>query len=75
MVARLTYDSGCEAITRVVVDVADIDQFIEKELSDFVTLNTMQFFDRFEIDKEFLNHDPSTWLDRDKKVPFFTRAT
>lgn len=62
---RLSWNTECEPIRRIVLAVADVDKFVKKEISGFVTSNTMQFFKRFEINTEFLKHDPSTWLDRE----------
>lgn len=64
MVARLSVQNECEPVKRVVLDPKDIDVFVKKDLSDFVSSNTMLFFERFDIDVAFLEHDPSTWLDR-----------
>lgn len=35
-----------------------------QELCDFVTINTLKFFERFEISTDFLSSDPMTWTDR-----------
>lgn len=50
--------------SRVIVEPQDIEQLIEKNISDFATANTMKIFERFEIDTSFLNHDSATWFDR-----------
>lgn len=63
MVIRLKFDTECEPMKRVVLSIEDMDHFVKKEISDFVTLNTMKFFNRFNIDTEFLNHDPAVWHD------------
>lgn len=36
-----------------------------KNLSDFVSTKSQQFFDRFCIETEFMDFDPSTWMTRD----------
>lgn len=36
-----------------------------KQLNDFVSVNTLKFFERFKIDTGFLNADPATWSERD----------
>lgn len=55
-----------ETSHRVIVPQAEIlRSYASKELSDFVTPNTRTFFDRMKISKEFLEHDPSTWTERD----------
>lgn len=42
-----------------------LQTYASKELSDFVTPNTRTFFDRMKISKDFLEHDPSVWNERD----------
>lgn len=66
MVDRLKYDTECEPVKRVLVNYTEkhIEEFIDYSISDFVTSNTMKFFERFNIEIEFLNHDPATWMDR-----------
>lgn len=49
-----------ESMKRVIVTKKHIQQFIECDISDFVTSNTMKFFTRFDISTEFLEHDPAT---------------
>lgn len=67
MVKRLQYNTECEPVKRVHVNFTEkhIEEFIQYDLSDFVTSNTMKFFERFDIDVEFLKHDPDTWMDRE----------
>lgn len=40
-------------------------EYKEKQLSDFVNANTMNFFKRFDISYEFLNTDPEFWHERE----------
>lgn len=40
-------------------------KYKDKELSDFVNANTLKFFDRFDITREFLNTDPESWHERE----------
>lgn len=68
IVARLTGNTESEPIKRFDLHPDDIGEFLKKDLSHFVTSNTIKFFDRFDIDTEFLNHDPSTWLDREDYI-------
>lgn len=39
----------------------DINTFVEKQIDSFVTPQTKRFFDRFNIDKSFLEVDPAEW--------------
>lgn len=51
---------------RVEEDVESIKKnYKSKELNNFVTANTKNFFDRFGITTDFLNVDPSTWAERE----------
>lgn len=67
MVLRLKYNPGTdhEAPKRVIVTMQDFKHLIQKNISDFVTCNTLNFFARFEINTEFLTHDPATWWNRE----------
>lgn len=65
MVAKLSYETDCEPAKKVVIDIKYIAQFVKSDLSDFVTANTMKFFERFDIDTEFLQHDPGLWMERE----------
>lgn len=42
-----------------------MNTFEQKQLSDFVTKNTMSFFERFKIPTEFLKNDPNEWAHSD----------
>ncbi len=62
MVDRPKFKTECEPVKRVILtNINHIDQFVKSSIADFVTSNTMKFFGRFDIDTEFLNHDPATW--------------
>lgn len=43
-------------------------EFKNKQLSDFVNANAMNFFNRFDISCDFLNADPKTWHDREDYI-------
>lgn len=43
-------------------------EYKDKQLSDFVNANTMNFFKRFDISCEFLNADPETWHEREDYI-------
>lgn len=61
MVASLQCDALYGDIDRVVAPIDVIrNSFPSKTISDFVSKNTMKFFERFGIDTEFLRHDPCT---------------
>lgn len=54
------YYKKCE--NKVVMKVDEIIKTIQKkDISDFVTKNTFQFFRRFQINTEFLKIDPVFW--------------
>lgn len=47
---------------RLKIDDLELEStFKTKNLSDFVSINTMKFFDRFDITTDFLTTDPSKW--------------
>lgn len=50
---------------RFVVNPKDVEEIVSKDLSFFVTHNTLIFFGRFDIDTNFLHHDPSVWHQRE----------
>lgn len=57
------------AANRIKVDVkaGTLRQtYSSKNLSDFVSTKSQEFFERFLIDTEFLEFDPSMWMDRDE---------
>lgn len=51
---------SCERRVKVTPDEI-IKSFKEKNISDFVTKKTFQFFRRFQISTNFLLNDPTTW--------------
>lgn len=55
--------SGVKKLTMKLNDVND--DFMKKDLSDFVTSNTIIFFIRFGLSQDFLNHSPAVWDDLD----------
>lgn len=56
-------DKETENLKRVHVRSSEINEFIRKELHDFVTANTIDFFGRFGISPQFLQVDPLYWRD------------
>lgn len=40
-------------------------KYKDKQLSDFVNVNTLKFFERFDISVDFLNADPESWHERE----------
>lgn len=62
-----------EALNKYATNVKKVEENAETikqkykhmELNDFVTANTMNFFDRFEITTDFLLSDPETWTERE----------
>lgn len=51
---------------RIIVALHDIKmQYKNKQLSDFVNANAMNFFKRFDISTDFLNADPESWSERE----------
>lgn len=56
-------DENDISIKRLNLIEKDLPMFITKELSDFITAKTVQFFDRFKISRAFLTKDPSKWHD------------
>lgn len=54
-------DGETESCKRVIVTSLEVESFILKPLSDFVTANTKNFFERFNIKTSFLNKDPTFW--------------
>lgn len=64
MVAALNVESSpCK---RFVVSPTDINRFVgKKNLCDFVSSDTRNFFKRFDICTDFLSIDPSMWSDND----------
>lgn len=51
--------SGVKKLTMTLKDFND--DFMKKDLSDFVTSNTIKFFIRFGLSQDFLNHSPVVW--------------
>lgn len=51
---------------RIIVKATEIrESYQSKDLSSFVTRNTLKFFQRFSISTDFLQTNPSTWIHRD----------
>lgn len=48
-------------ISRLVIRKNRVNALEEKHLHDFITENTICFFDRFNISRSFLDKDPSEW--------------
>lgn len=66
MVHRLHSGKPSKNCKRLIVDVTEIrNTFPSKDLSEFVTTHTRNFFSRFGIETAFLEFDPSTWPARD----------
>lgn len=55
--------TGVKKLTLKLKDVDD--DFMKKDLSGFVTSNTINFFIRFGLSQDFLNHSPADWDDLD----------
>ncbi len=62
---NLERDIEIESAKRIQLKINDVKEFVSKRLSDLVTPNTNEFFDRFKIPKEFLFKDPDTWASDD----------
>ena len=45
---------------RVVIKAHDIPEVLEKDIEYFITAKTADFFDRFNINRDFMQTDPST---------------
>lgn len=58
MIQRLSYQA--EAGNKRLI-VMDISQLTTKNIYDFVTQETLRFFERFSIDTTFLQKDPQQW--------------
>ena len=46
---------------RLVLRPKDVIGWLKKDLSDFVTPNTIKHFQRFGLEYKFISHDPATW--------------
>lgn len=53
-------DEGCK---RIQLKPNSVGEFVQKTLVDFITPNTVQFFQRFEISRNFLLEAPDLWAD------------
>lgn len=62
MVVALSNVSNTSNRLKVTPDVL-LKTFSGKEISHFVTANTYNFFTRFNLNNDFLQHDPTTWND------------
>lgn len=56
-----TEDFEGSYVKKLSVSFKDADSWIKKEISEFITPQSLEFFKRFEIDTEFLKSDPSLW--------------
>lgn len=45
----------------VVKNIKDIEEFLDKEMDFFINSGSVEFFERYGIDTEFLNLDPLVW--------------
>lgn len=46
---------------KIILKNQDVEQVVEKGIVEFVSPNTLQFFNRFEMDTSFLNEPSSEW--------------
>lgn len=53
---------------RITINLKDIDNLCDKEMDHFITSQSLNFFDRFEINNEFLSTDPSLWSQDERFV-------
>lgn len=66
MAEALKKNGNREGCKRVIVSATEIQEsYQSKDLSSFITLNTLKFFHRFGISTDFLQNDPNTWTHRD----------
>lgn len=56
-------DKDDDSVKRINLKVRDLSTFVSKKLSDFITTNSIKFFDRLNLSKSFLVIDPSKWHD------------
>lgn len=54
----------------VIIQVDRIAEIVEKGIEQFVSTKIKAFFKRFELEDQFLQTEPSTWVENDS----FTRA-
>lgn len=68
MVERLKSQKPSKGCKRIIVKTVTEarEKFPSKDLSEFVTANTLKFFDRFGINSAFLEFDPSSWSTKDE---------
>ena len=74
MVAALSHEGEDKPRKRIELDEKDITT---KTLSNFVTINTRQFFDALDcldIPKDFLEHHPSQWKSHSDYIRGIGRA-
>lgn len=45
--------------------LAEMEQFSQKDMSDFVSPRTIRLFNRLSLETNFLKTDPSTWPERE----------
>lgn len=63
---HITRIIGSQGTKKVLLAFKDInDEFMKNDLSHFVTVDTKNFFLRFELPTEFLDTDPAVWAHRD----------
>lgn len=67
---ELNHDEGVdvEINKRIKLNIHDVGTFVTKQVSDFITPNTANLFDRFNIPKGFLDIDPDMWQNDDDWV-------
>lgn len=58
-------DKDEHSVKRINLKVRDLSTFVSKKLSDFITSNSIKFFDRLNVSKSFLVIDPSKWHDHE----------
>lgn len=54
-----------ESIKRIIIKADEIPQVLEKGIENFVTAKTVNFFDRFNISRDFMQTDSSIWSEND----------
>lgn len=55
-----------KGLKRITMRAIQVDEgFIDKDLSNFVTCETVKFFERFGLSTEFISSEPETWAERE----------
>lgn len=61
MVAATNNKNNMKYLKKININLKDIDCFLNKNIEDFITESSLNFFERFGINKNFLLENPEIW--------------